>query len=291
MHPSTRRARALLATLGVVGTLLTTGCLTREVLDSVYKRNRIEVILVEKKRIGTVIERGLSHPAKISAERLSNILGSIEIRGREDQLAGIRYVFEGSQVKTIGKALQAGFQRATPNQTLAVRLTSKVMQHGIFNRKHLTSFVAYVRDDLLFLHISRVDWRVPDLTKKTDPPLPRVDEHPMKFRVVPGQGMYAEGIYAVSVEWKNPVFAKPLRRASADGKGERTILLEDKTPLDEPRDSGIPTSVIANLTPTELRALADLEEGRQQGTVTEGHYRRQRQKIFDAANARARRPH
>ena len=275
--------------LVVLSTLFTTGCITREVLHTVYKRNRIEVILVEQKRIATVIERGLSHPAKISAPRLANILGAIEIRGREEQVGGIRYVFEGSQVNTIAEALQSGFQRATPNQTIAVRLTSKVMQHGIFNRKHLTSFVAYVRDDLLFLHISRVDWRVPDLTKKTDPPLPRVDEHPMKFRVVPGQGMYSEGVYGVSVEWKNPVFARPLRRASASGKGERTILLEDKTPLEEPHDSGIPSTVISNLTATEFRALADLEEGRQQGTVTEGHYRRERQKIFDAANARARR--
>jgi hypothetical protein len=45
----------------------------------------------------------------------------------------------------------------------------------------------------------------------------------------------------------------------------------------------LPADVLSRLTAAQLRELADLEEARQQGRLTEGHYRRQRQLILDAA--------
>ena len=258
------------------------GCVTREVVDSVYNRQRVEVILVEHRRGSKVVALGLSQPARISEQRLANILGSVEIRGREAQLAGIRYIFDVEQLPAVSAALAYGLKKASPDQRVAIRMTSKVMQHGIFDRKFITSFVAYVRDDLLFLHISRVDWRVPDRTQKTSMPLPRIDEHPMNFKVVPTNGMFTEGNYAVSVDWSNPLFKQMQRRAEVRGKGERTILLEDDSPP-EREPSALPSDVLSRLTPAQLRQLADLEEARQQGKLTEGHYRRLRQKIFDEA--------
>ena len=95
--------------------------------------------------------------------------------------------------------------------------------------------------------------------------------------------MYQEGVYAVSVEWQDPIFQRPLR-SLADGtdRSERTILMEEPN-LPEPRRSGIPAEVLPRLTAAQLRELADLEEARQQGRLTEGHYRRLRQKILDGA--------
>jgi hypothetical protein len=280
--PVLARADLLRVLTASLAALVMTSCATRELRKTIYDRNRVEVILVEHKRGFETIERTFSHPTRISQERLSNILGALEIRGSDKELAGIRYVFQPEHLDAVSAALAFGLGRANASQTIAIRMTAKVMQHGVFDRKHMTSFVSYVQDDLLFLHVSRVDWRVPDRTKKTEPPLPRVDEHPMKFKVIPLEGMYAEGNWAVSVDWKSRQFAKARNRAAGGDKGERTILLEDETAREE-LERPIPSDLLSQLTPQQLRALADLEEARQQGTVTEGHYRRKREKILDEA--------
>jgi hypothetical protein len=275
----TRAARGLLTVLALVA-LSPISCVTREVREVVFNRSRVEVILREHRRLFTTIPRGFAHPAHISAERLSHVLGAIDIRGREEQLAGIRAAFEPSQLADIAEAVSYGLSQANPDQELAVRVTSKVVQHGIFDRKLMTSFVAYVENDLLYLHMSRVDWPLPKLVKKTAPPEPRVDEHPMKFKVVPIDGMYAEGVYAVSVDWQDPIFGRPLRDA---GRRKRTILMEEPDLPERRRSGGVSSDTLSRLSAEQLRQLADLEEARQQGRLTEGHYRRERQKILDAA--------
>jgi hypothetical protein len=275
----TRAAPGLLAVLAAVA-LSPLSCVTREVRESIYNRSNVEVILREHRRFGTTIPRGFAHPAHISPIRLTHILGAIDIRGREEQLAGIRAAFQPAQLPAIAEAVSYALEQANPDQELAVRITSKVLQHGIFDRKFLTSFVAYVENDLFYLHMSRVDWPLSNLVKKTAPPEPRLDEHPMKFKVVPTEGMYAEGIYAVSVDWQDSIFRRPLR--SVADRRERTILMEEPD-LPERRRSGVPSDILSRLTAEQLRQLADLEEARQQGRLSEGHYRRQRQKILEAA--------
>lgn len=264
------------------------GCVTREVKDTTFERGGVTVVLREYKKGFAVVEQGFQHPAQISVERLENILGAIDIRGRQEELAGVRAAFEPSQLQVIAEGLSRGLRAADPNQEVAVSVVRKEMQHVIFDRKRLTSFVSYVQNDLLYLHFSRVDWEIEELVKKTSLPEPRVNEHPMKFQVVPTQGMYAEGVYAVSVEWKDPVFRKPLRRASSrDDRRERTILMEDPDLPGAPSKSALPADLLPYLSPTQLRELADLEEARQEGRLTEGRYRRAREKILDDARREA----
>ena len=231
----------------------------------------------------SVVEREFQHPVQISAQRLVHILGAVDIRGREEQLAGIRAAFEPSQLSTIGEGLSKAFRQASPNQEIAVSVVRKQRQHVIFDRKHLTSFVAWVQNDLLFLSFSRVDWRIPDRVKKTALPEPRVGDHPMKFKVIPSAGMYPEGAYAVSMEWQDPIFRRPIRKAAqAADRKRRTILMEEPD-LPAARKTSIPAGVLQHLTPAQLRELADLEEARQEGRLSEGHYRRAREKIIQAA--------
>ena len=274
----------VLASLALGSTCTSVGCATREIKDSVYNRGGVQMFLREHKQGFQVMERGFEHPVQISSQRLSNILGAIDIRGREAALAGIRAAFEPSQLQNISKGLASSLRQANSNQEVGVSIIRKEMQHIIFDRKRLTSFVAYVQDELLYLHFSRVDWEIPDRVKKTALPIPRVTEHPMKFKVEPTEGMFREGNYAVSVEWQDPIFRRPLRQvAKDDDRRERTILMEEPDlPTAAPKSS-IPADLLPHLTPTQLRELADLEEGRQQGRVTEGHYRRQRDQILQAA--------
>ncbi len=284
-RPASSRAGLLLLALASV---LPVACITRDVKDTIVERRDVIVALREHKKGFEVIPRGFQHPARIAPQRLQNILGAIDVRGRETDLAGLRAAFDPAQVPVAAEALAEGLSKANPNQEVAVTLIRKEMQHVIFDRKRLTSFVAYVQDGLLYLYFSRIDWEIPDLVKKTSLPEPQVDEHPMKFKVIPVEGMYSESSYAVSVDWQDPIFQNPLPRTVA-GEGdrrERTILMEAPERA-APRRSSLPADLLPYLTPDQLRELADLEEARQNGGMTEGRYRREREKILDEARASA----
>ena len=57
----------------------------------------------------------------------------------------------------------------------------------------------------------------------------------------------------------------------------------DEPDLPAARKTSIPAGVLQHLTPAQLRELADLEEARREGRLSEGHYRRAREKIIQAA--------
>jgi len=60
----------------------------------------------------------------------------------------------------------------------------------------------------------------------------------------------------------------------------KTILMEsppEEWSTGEPAVEALPD----NLSPEQLRALADLEEQRQQGSITEAEYREQRKKMLE----------
>ncbi len=278
-----RSVRTILIWALLVTVTAPLGCATREINDIAFERKGVNVFLRQFTKGLTPVGRGFQHPARISAQRLQHILGAVDIRGREAELVGVRAAFDPSQLPTIAEGLAAALSKASPNQEVAVQAIRKQMQKVIFNRKYITSFVAYVQDDLLYLHISRVDWKIPSLETQTKLPMPRVDEHPMKFKVEPSEGMYQEGMYAISVEWKNPIFQRTQRRLDAGGKRrERVILMEDP----ERPESGkqlLPAELLPRLTAAQLREIADLEEARTTGELTEGHYRRRLAEILDTA--------
>lgn len=285
---ASRRAAGPLAVAAGLLLLLSPGCVTREVKETTLDSSDLQVFLREHKRGFEVVSQGFQHPVRISADRLANILGAIDVRSRDEELAAERAAFDPGQVPEVAKALSEALRTANSNQEVAVVLIRKQMQHFLFHRKRLTSFVAYVRDDLLFLHFSRVDWEIPERATKTSLPEPRVNEHPMKFRLMPSQGMYTEGVYAVSVEWQDAIFRRPLRQpGDEEERRERTILMEEPSRPSGQRHNALPADLLPYLSPAELRELADLEEARQQGRMTEGHYRRERERILQAAREEA----
>ena len=80
------------------------------------------------------------------------------------------------------------------------------------------------------------------------------------------------------------VWELPPRRASEDDeRRQRTVLMEEpERPQAEPR-APLPADLLPYLSPTQLRELADLEEAREQGRLTEGRYRRERERILKTA--------
>ncbi len=107
--------------------------------------------------------------------------------------------------------------------------------------------------------------------------------------MIPSKGMTLIDTASVSVAWNDPIFAKATRtRITPGGRVvRRTILMEspevtdDSAPAQEPAPAALP----ANLSPETLRALADLEDARRRGDLTESEYDTERRRILESDSA------
>jgi hypothetical protein len=192
----------------------------------------------------------------------------------------------------IGEGVSRALQRAGSEQEVVVMANQRSRRLGIFDHDYLTSFVCYVQGPQLFIHINRVDWEVPQ-KDRDNPPEPKIGEHRMDFRVYPSEAMELVDTQSVAVVWRDEVFAQPTRtKILPTGRVVRkTILLE--SPEDEAATSSAEEEAAApkapeqpapvapsGLTPAQLRALADLEEARRDGKITEADYAAEQQKIL-----------
>jgi hypothetical protein len=87
---------------------------------------------------------------------------------------------------------------------------------------------------------------------------------------------------SVAVEWRDPISSRPTRtKILPTGEVMRKTILMESPPeeweSEEPAVGVLPES----LAPEQLRALADLEERRQQGRITEAEYQEQRREILE----------
>ena len=104
----------------------------------------------------------------------------------------------------------------------------------------------------------------------------------MKFRLYSGTAMILVDAQSVAVEWRDPIFSRPTRtNILPTGEVTRKTILMESPPEEwtsgEPAADALPE----NLSPEQLRALADLEERRQQGHITEAEYGEQRGRILE----------
>ncbi|MCH2172659.1 hypothetical protein MK489_17930 [Myxococcota bacterium] len=272
------RFRSLAIPLGIA--LLTTACGTRTVTEKVYEHNRIQISLRTEKQGGEPVDRGFNQPAVISVARLVHILASIDLRSEEKGNIQRYPAIPSEILYPLAEGLAQVLGQASPADEIAVVAIRKEKRLGIFDRLYLTSFVTYVRGEQLDIHLNRSDWEIPKEGKKRRIPEPEVGAHPMKFSIIATRGMALLGRQSVAVDWRSPVFAKASRaRVSASGKVERRTILMESPPEAVARD--IPAQPIpANLSATALRRLADLEEQRVAGQVTEAEYNRRRREIL-----------
>ncbi|MDH4017382.1 MAG: hypothetical protein OEV20_08585, partial [Actinomycetota bacterium] len=279
--------------LGATGGI---GCSTRNVEDRIINRYGLDVhLLSEKKLFGSAIDRGYAHPSDIPVERLEIILGSLQIdrRVRANSVRGPAIPAE--ILGPVSQGLAEAFRRADSSQQIAVSAQRKQRQKGIFHRKFLTTFIAFMEGDELVLHLSRSDWPV-DENRKGGLPRPHVNDPQGEFRVVTNEFIRQSGRTGVAVEWRSDVFgtfaaasaartapvATGAGGAATAGAGGTTVLMaepeEELTEL-EP----LTNEQLQSLSPADLRDLADLEDARTASRITENEYRRQRRTILDAA--------
>jgi hypothetical protein len=289
------RRRSIVLTALVACTATLAGCMTTK--TTIVNRKEITVQLVSRR--GDRIE--LNHPTTIAPVRLSHILARIDIRLSVKEGQQRAPAFHIESLGLISQGLAQGLREAGPNQRVIVYSIRREKRFGIFDTNYLTSFVAYVHGEYLFLHLSRSDWEIPPRNQDRLPE-PKIGKFPSKFRILPGKAMKMVDEQALAIGWSDPVFQKPSRtRITPSGQMVRkTILMESHEPESaEPEDDSDfgsdargadpkgARSIPAGVSPKTLRELADLEERRQRGEISEYDYERQRNKILAADPASA----
>ena len=270
--------RALLFT--VIAPLLAVGCITRSVKDPVFELNDTSVVLRSQTKRGETLPKGFAHPLTISAARMAHILSRIDLRGargEEERQAAVPL----DSIYLVAEGMSKALAKANPDQEVVVTSIRRAKSLGIFDRRYLSSLVAYARDELLFIHLSRVDWEVP-VNRNAEIPEPRAGEQVMKFQLVVSDGMTLAGPQTVAVSWRDPVFRRPSRtRILRSGKiVRREILME--SPDEGPAAPLAGDALPGNLSPNTLRKLADLEDQKRRGEVTQVEYSVLRESILRA---------
>jgi hypothetical protein len=275
-----RKPSATLA-LAFLLPVLTTGCLSRFVRDDVYNEGEVRVTLRAEKRWGSTVEKDYDHPATISGVRLAHVFSRLDVRRSVEDGNKRTPAIPTDLLYSVADGVSRALGRAGSEQEVVAFILRKERRFGIFDREFLTSFIAYVRGDELVLHLSRIDWELPE-RRELDLPDPRIGDHPQKFRIYASDAMRLRDGQTVVVDWRDPIFSRPTRtKVLPTGEVLRkTILLE--SPPEEAAPSPPSQALPPGLTAEQLRALADLEEARRNGEITEAEYRSQQREVMGA---------
>jgi len=285
----TRRSIALTALAALVACAAAlAGCMTTK--KTILEQKEITVQLISKR--GDDVE--LNQPVIIAPVRLSHILARIDIRLSVKEGQQRVPAFHIESLDSISEGLAKGLREAGPNQRVIVYSIRREKRFGIFDTNYLTSFIAYVHGENLFLHLSRSDWEIPP-RKKDRLPEPKIGKFPSKFRILPGKAMKMVDEQSLAIAWSDKIFERPTRtRITPSGQMMRkTILMESEEPESDPATESDPgeakpaeiLTIPAGTSAKTLRELADLEERRQRGEISEYDYEQQRTKILDADSA------
>lgn len=256
-------------------------CGTRVVKTPIVESERLEVSLRHSAQGSNAVDRDFQHPASISSQRLSHILGAIDIQITDPDRQRVRLAaIHPELLQPVSRAMSRAFAKADSSQEVVVIAVRKQQRLGIFNKKYLTTLTAFFRNDRLYVHLSRVEWEIPKDRRNKVLPQPQRGEKQMAFRAAPGRKMTQAGSQGVAIRWHDPLFSLPVRSESSVGgpRQQRTILMESPIQPSEADDEPqLPTS---GLSPETLRALADLEEDRRAGRLTEAQYEQRREALL-----------
>ena len=276
------RSRASGACLALALVLASAGCGTRYARVPVHEDDLTQVLLRAELRDGKPVDRGFAHPVTISGVRLAHVLAQLDVRAGsgEEAPSERRPAIHTDLVYPLGELLSRALDKADPSQEVVVQALRKERRLGLFTQSYATSFVAWVASDgRLYLSLSRLDWPVPK-GQEDEAREPVVGRETTAFRALASEGVDPVAHQIVAVHWRDDRFRRPTTvQVGPGGKvSRRTVLMEEEAPapLDEPASETMPSD------PEALRALADLEEARRAGELTEAEYLRKKREFLEA---------
>jgi len=208
--------------LVLLATLLVGGCATRTVQQNVVEEYGLTIKLRSQADwMGPPKARGFNQPAQIAAPRLAKILGGIEVDDRESEKSSVRERRPAVPAKIllkVSEGLEQAFAKASPDQEIVVLAVRKQMQHGVFNRKFLTSFTSYIKGDQIYFFFSRVDWPLNAKRAGDRLPEPHPNDEVMPISTVGNTTYEKAGSQGVRVHWRSPEFGEaPFSKPSVPG--------------------------------------------------------------------------
>jgi hypothetical protein len=256
-------------------------CGTRYKRVPLHDDGTTRVVLRSVIQGGETVDQGYDQPKTISGIRVAHILAALDVRmGGNDEDIGERVnAIPTELVFTLGDRVASALEKADSSQEVVVQAIRKQKKLGIFTHRFLTSFTAHVdAQERLQIHLYRVDWAIPK-GKEDEIREPKPGVEAMKFRVIGGPGVNPIGSQSVAVIWREERFRKASNiKIGAGGRVQRrTVLMESEGTLD---DIPEPEAVGSVTNPDVLRDLADLEDARRTGQISEGEYNRQRDNLL-----------
>lgn len=242
-----------------------------------HESGDFKVVLRER----TDLNPRYEHPVTISAVRLAHILASLDVRFDEDETKNARApAVPVELVYPLGELLAQALAKASPAEDVVVDAERRTRQLKLFTSKKLTSLAVYLKNDQLFVHVARVDWDVPKNPNERIRE-PDVDKEFQSFKVLPGSGIVPVARQVVAVDWRREGFRRAdAIRIRSGGRVERRTILMEEPPDEAPSALPEETVDLGTLSPEALRALADLEEARRDGALSEAEYTAERRKIL-----------
>jgi hypothetical protein len=274
---------AALVLVAVALALVASGCMTKTVRTPVFEENFVEVFLRHEERAGNAVERGYSHPVTIAPVRMTNMLARIEVRKEDSK--DRQPAIPTSLLYAVGEGVSRALAKADPSQEVVVMAMERKRNIAIFTQDHLTSLLVWAEGDKVFLKLANLD---APISKNPNDKIkePKRDEIIGKFRAVPSEGIGVESEQLVSANWRDPLF-KDSGALSIRPGGQvvrRTVLMDSGEEVGIPPE---PTGGAAvppeGVSPAQLRALADLEESRRRGELTEADYQAKRRAILSGS--------
>ncbi|MDJ0789274.1 MAG: hypothetical protein QNK05_20915 [Myxococcota bacterium] len=263
------------------------GCGPRYARTTIVEGPVITVKLRAEKVSGGLRDRGYSHPASISGIRLAHIFSRVDVRpsGKDGQRRG---AIPTALLYDVGEAVSAALAKADSSQEVSVQAVRKARNLGLFTNVYYTSFLVWVKGDELFLHFSRSD----DLLSKDEEDElreARRDQEVQGFKMIAAESIRPLAAQTVSVAWRHPRFreASHLRIDERGQVRRRQVLMEGDGESDAEEPAGLPPLPPPPgplpSDPEILRALADLEDERRAGRLTEVEYRSRRERLLGAS--------
>lgn len=261
--------------------LAASGCITLTDRQTVFDDGQNKVMLRSQKRGSKPIDRSFDHPLTIAPVRMAHILSRIDVEDDSGKKKERRPAIPTEILYTVAEALSKGLAAANPSQEVVLQSVRRTKRFGVFDRYYLTSLLVFAQNDLLHVQVARSDWQIP-VRRRDQLPEPHVGQQEQSFRLLVDQGMSLASPQLAIVDWRDPVFARPTRtRVTPSGKVLRTTILMESAEEAPP----LRPEVSEELTPEQLRALADLEEARREGKVSESEYAAERSRILTPPDA------
>ena len=266
-----------LATLAVCAL---SACGPKIVRERIYDKPAVRVELRHQLVDGVPLPRGYAQPATIADVRIAHILASLSYEDDDEKrqpLIRSQFVYE------LADGIALALAKAGPDDEVAAASFPEDRRLGIFTDKRVTALRLCLVGDQMQIEFYAVEQalerdggKVGASEYEIPTALPTLAPG---FKVVAGEAQRKLGARGVEVAWRDAYFRRPVSLGFSQGQARRRTVLMEMPP--ETGRAGAETPLPANLSDAQLRALDELDGGRQSGLVKESDYQRRRQLIIE----------